>query len=84
LEVLRCFINLLISAAEIYDVGKKSDVKEWEDVMVREVLFKMDLKWLAKASAMFLESVTISSQTSSQIEQFSFVLKLETYFQKWL
>jgi hypothetical protein len=28
LEVLRCFINLLISAAEIYDVGKKSDVKE--------------------------------------------------------
>jgi hypothetical protein len=33
--------------------GNKTDVTEWEDTVVREVILKMDLKWLAEASAMF-------------------------------
>lgn len=81
LKILRCYINLLTSVAEIDDVGNKTDVTEWEVVMVREVILQMDLNWLAEAFAMFLLSVTVSSQTSEQIKQFSFVLKLGTCFQ---
>jgi hypothetical protein len=58
LERLKRFIALLTSTAEIGSVSKKSEVTEWEEVMVGEVILKIDSEWLIKTFSMRLESVT--------------------------
>jgi hypothetical protein len=58
LEGLRRLIALLTSAAEVGAVGTKSEVTESVGVMDRQDVLKFDSKYVAKASAMCLGSVT--------------------------
>jgi hypothetical protein len=48
-----------------------------------QLALKVNAKWLANASVISLGSVTYWLSTLSWIKNLSFLLELETYFQKW-
>jgi hypothetical protein len=61
------FTALLTPTALTGALTTKSEVTDWEE-MLGEVVIKISLKWLKEAPAMFLESITIWSQTFEWIK----------------